>query len=265
MKLNSLLVAIFMLVTSITYANQESEYLDFFNRYQMLGDNFDIAVANLYSDDAEIIAVRTMPDGAEQTLKVDGKKWKQMIIDSMEIGKQRGDKSEFSDVTISVKNNKARISASRYAFVKCFNDTRYYMIVSKNKNGELQILKESMESPRISKCDNTANNDLALVLQGTAKMTNKQLPIMVDDETKLERVSSEGNTLTYHYELVNYISTELDADALAHSIKPMVTQQTCSMAKLKSILYQGGSVSYQYNGKDKKPILIVNINNNSCN
>ena len=30
-----------------------------------------------------------------------------------------------------------------------------------------------MESPTLSNCDDTAKNDLALVLQGAVKMTNK--------------------------------------------------------------------------------------------
>ena len=65
-----------------------------------------------------------------------------MIIDSMEIGKQRGDKSEFSDIKIVIDKNKARITASRYSTLKCFKDKRYYMIVSKKTNGNLQIIEE---------------------------------------------------------------------------------------------------------------------------
>jgi hypothetical protein len=264
MKLSSLIVSVFVLLVSIAHAAQKSEYHEFFNKYQSLGHNFDVSVANLYSDDAQIIAVRKMPDGIEQTLKVDGKKWKQMINDSMEIGKQRGDKSEFSDIKIVVDKNKAKITASRYSTLKCFKDTSYYMIVSKKTNGNLQIIEEFMESPVLSKCKNTAKNDLALVLQGAVKMTNKQLPVMVDSDTKLERTSSEGAMLIYHFELVNYLSTEIDAQVLEQSLKPLVIQQTCTMPNLTPVVNQGGTVSYRYNGKDKKQILVINIDKNSC-
>lgn len=253
-----------ILFSSATHAAQESEYLKFFNKYQSLGDHFDTAVSQLYSDEAQIIAIRKMPDGIEQTMEVKGKKWKQMIIDLMEIGKQRGDKSEFSNIKIIVENNRAKITATRYATVKCFNDSRYYMIVEKENNGELKIVEEFMESPSQSKCANTSKNDLSLVLQGSVKMINKQLPIMVDSDTKLLKTSSDTSTLIFHYVLVNYLSTELDTAVLEQNLRPMLIQQTCTMPNMKPVLDQRGSISYSYNGKDQKQIITINVDKSSC-
>jgi hypothetical protein len=100
-KFINTVVAIFMvLVASVAYANQESEYLRFFEKYQALGDKFDIAVADLYSDDAKVIAVRLMRDGTKQTFEMDGKKWKQLIADTMELSEKLEDKNSFDDVKI---------------------------------------------------------------------------------------------------------------------------------------------------------------------
>jgi len=76
-------------------ASTEAEYIEFFDKYQALGKNFDVAVTELYSDDAKIVVTSNMLDGIEQTMKIGGKQWKQMAADAMEIGKQRGDVSEF--------------------------------------------------------------------------------------------------------------------------------------------------------------------------
>ena len=111
MKLKILTIFIILILSVSVKASQESDYLKFFKDYQSLGDNFDTAVIQLYSDDANIIVVRKMPDGVERTLKIDGLKWKQMIADTMEIAKQRGDKSEFSDIKVVVEKDKAKITA----------------------------------------------------------------------------------------------------------------------------------------------------------
>lgn len=260
-KIFALLICLF---STATHASSESEYIEFFERYQALGDSFDVEVAELYSDEANIIAIRKMPDGIEQTMKVEGKKWKKMISDSMELGKQRGDRSEFSNVKVSVNENRAKVTANRYATVKCFNDSRYYMIIEKGGNKKFQIVEEFMESPLQSSCTNKPSNDISLVLQTSVKMINKQLPIMVDSDTKLEKTSSEGNTLIYHYVLVNYLSTELDPLALEQNLRPMVTQQTCTMPNLKPVVDQGGSISYRYTGKDQKQIIAIDIDKSSC-
>lgn len=260
-KISVLLICLF---STATYASSESEYINFFEKYQTLGNSFDVAVSELYSDQAMIIAIRKMPDGIEQTMKVEGKKWKQIIADSMDAGKQRGDISEFSNVKVSVNENRAKVTANRYATIKCFNDSRYYMIIEKGDNNKLQIVEEFMESPLQSSCTNTPKNDISLVLQASVKMINKQLPIMVDSDTKLEKTSSEGSTLIYHYTLVNYLSSELDAGALEQNLRPMVTQQTCTMPNLKPVVDQGGSISYRYSGKDQKQIIAIDINKSSC-
>ena len=243
MKLK-LLAAFSILILSVCVnATQKSDYLKFFNNYQKLGNSYDVAVAELYSDDAKVVAVRKMQDGIEQ---------------------KRGDKSEFKNIHISSENDKAKITASRYSTEKCFHDNHYYMVVGKGKNGELQIIEEHMESPVQTNCKTKPKNDLSLVLQGSVKMINKQLPIMVDSDTKLEHASSQGNTLIYHYELVNYMSSDINAEVFEQNLKPIVIQQTCTMPNLTPVIEQGGTVSYRYNGNDDVHILSINVDKSSC-
>jgi len=231
-------------------AATEKQYIDFFKKYESLGQAYDASVSELYSDKAVLRALRKMPDGKNRILQMDGSKWKSAIKDTMEIAKQRGDQSEFSNISVSVDGNKAKISASRYSTIKCFTDNKYYMQVEEQSDGTLQIIEESMESPMESSCKNTANNDLDLVLQGAAKMLNKQLPLMVDSDSKLVKATAEGKTLTYHYTLIKYSADDLDPEALKETLKPMVTQQTCTMPNLRPVVDKGATIRYQYNGND---------------
>jgi hypothetical protein len=265
MDIRLLIACITLSACSNAYAAEPPEYLDFFKKYQVLGDSFDPSVTQLYSDDAVILAFRDTGDGVEQTLKMDGKKWKELLTDSMKLAEQRGDRSEFSDIAVHVENNRAKITANRYSTIKCFHDKKYYMVIAEKGDGTMEIVEEAMESPAQSYCENGAKNDLALVLQGAVSMLNKQLPQMVDEDTKLEKASSEGNTLIYHYVLVNFPASQIDPSALQESIEPMILQQTCSAVNLKPVIDQGGSISYRYSGNDDALIVAVNVDRSRCN
>jgi hypothetical protein len=138
------------------------------------------------------------------------------------------------------------------------------MVVNKNENGDLQIVEEFIKSIAHSNCEEKADNELALMLEGTAKISNKQLPIMVDEDSKLERLSSNDNSLIYHYTLVNYDAAELDAEVLEQTLKPLVVKQLCTNLSLKPVLDKGGVIVFQYAGKDKVEILNLSVNGDSC-
>lgn len=251
-------------LTGFCEEGEISKYRSFFEHYQQLESNFDTAISNLYADEAKITAIRKFPDGVEQKMTVPGIQWKQIVVDSMEIAKKRDDRSEFSNIAVHLNAEGAKITASRYAISKCFTDHNYYMVVQSTDSGQLQIIEEFIESPSVSNCKDTSTNDLSLVLQGAAALANKQLPVMLDSDTKLEEVSAEGNTLIYHYQLVNYLASELDAAAFGDNIRPMLAQQTCSLPNLKPVLSQGGSIAYRYNDKDQVLLVELVIDQASC-
>jgi hypothetical protein len=250
---------------SSVYAAGTAEYLDFFNKYQTLSNSFDISVTQLYSDDAVILGTRKMNDGIEQKLKMDGKKWKEILSDSMKISEQRGDRSEFSDIAVHLEKDRATITADRYSTLKCFHDKKYYMVVAEKGDGAMEIVEEAVESPVQSYCENGSKNDLALVLQGTVAVVNKQLPQMVDNDTRLEKASSDGNTLVYHYMLVNNPASAIDPAALQKTVEPMILQQSCAAPNLRSVIDQGGSLLYSFNGNDNAFIVAVKVDRSRCN
>ncbi len=257
-------ILIFLLLSSTANAADESDYFKFFEKYQTLGDSFDTSVVNLYADDAEITSIRKMPDGIEQLMKIEGRKWKEMIVDTMDIGKQRGDTSRFTDIKIAIDSDRAKISANRYATIKCFDDKNYYMVVEERANNELRIVEEFYETPIQSKCISTPKNDLSLLLKATVKVVNKQLPVMIDGETKLEKTSSEDKTLIYHYVLINYLSTEVNEDAIDQNIRASIIENICTKPSLKPVVDKGGTISFRYSGKDKKHIFSIDVDKSSC-
>lgn len=240
------------------------KYMDFFKQYESLGHAFDPTVADMYSDEATIHTIRKTPDGVEQTLKMDGSKWKELIISTMEISQKRGDKNEFSNIAVAMDGDVAKIMASRYSTIKCFTDDRYYMRVKKQSDGVLRIIEEFSETPLESSCRTTKKDDLELFLKHVVKVANKQYPIMVDADTKLEKTSSEGKTLTYHYTLVKYTADELNAQIFEQNMMPDLLKHTCADSSLRNVVDKGGMIVFQYNGKDQNGVSSMNIKESDC-
>jgi len=161
------LVSLFcVMAASTSHAADKAEYLAFFNEYQRLISEFDVSVNKMYADDAKIMGARKKPDGTEESMTIDGVRWKTIILASMERAKKLGDRSEYSQVAIDVNGDEARISANRYSHLDCFHDKRFYIVVKAIGDNQLQIVEQFMETPAQSSCEeSTANSSSAILWQ----------------------------------------------------------------------------------------------------
>lgn len=245
-------------------AEEPGKFDTFFTEFQTLNQQFDVAVADRYSDDAKITSIRVQPDGTEKTNEFDGKKWKQLIRDLMGLAKERGDSSKYDNVKVTVEGDTAKITASRYSVLKCFQDDDYYVVV-KASDERMEIIEEFSKGPQQPACENAPKeDDLALILRATVLAVSKNLPVMLDSDTKLDKISSEGNVLIYDYELVNFLSTDVDKVGLNAGLSTNLVKQVCSTPGLKSIMEKGGTLSYRYSGKDKLPVTELRIDLKNC-
>jgi len=148
----ALISIICLLVASTSHAANNAEFLEFFNEYQRLISEFDVSVNKMYADEAKIMGARKKPDGTEESMTIDGARWKTIILSSMERAKKIDDRSDYSQVVVDVNGDEAKISANRYSHVDCFNDKRFYMVVKAIDN-QLQIVEQFMETPAQSSCE----------------------------------------------------------------------------------------------------------------
>lgn len=140
------------------------KYMDFFKKYVSLSHAFDPMVADMYSDEATIHAIIKMQDGVEQTLKINGSKWKELVVSSRKIRQKLGDKDEFSNIAIAIDGDIAKITATRYSTIKCFMDDKYYMRVKTQRDGVLRIIEEFAETAVESNCKTTEKDDLEIFI-----------------------------------------------------------------------------------------------------
>ncbi len=244
-------------------AAEDSEYLEFFQRYDALYQSFDPEVIDLYSDQVVVSAVQILPDGGQRTLQLKGEQWKEMLRDSLGLAKKRGDRSEYTNIAVEHLEDGARITADRYSTVKCFQDDGFHLRVRKEADGQLRIVEAAMQSPMQTRCEGS-ENDVELVLQGAVDMLSKQLPIMVDQDTQLKRVSSDGKVLTLHYVLVNITVEELDLEAYAEAMRPALLQNSCTVPSFKGLIDQGGRLAYSYRDRDGREIYNLQLGAEDC-
>jgi hypothetical protein len=258
---------IFLLSFSIQ-ASESTEVEAFFKRYVALSDAFDTSVAELYLDAAKIHSYRRYPTGLEREFEMPGSQWKTLIVKLMSIAKQRGDTNKFSNMKSYPDGNKIKIKADRYSVLKCYTDHGYYMIIEKNEKNEFRIVEEYCETQPQSDCTNGANassDDLQSLLYKAESQLKGRLPLMIDDDTRLDSVKVLTGLFQYQYTLVNDAIEDLDEKTFRSIVTPIVIKQACTMPNLKPLVVRGATISFIYNDKNGKTISVINVTKNQCN
>ena len=93
------------------------------------------------------------------------------------------------------------------------------------------------------------------VLLKASTQINKTLPLAVDTDTRLDRVSAvPGRHFIYHYTLVALNSRDIGNGNFDTLFKPQLKSRLCDSADMKNFLKNGVTISYLYKGKDGEPI-----------
>lgn len=102
-----------------------------------------------------------------------------------------------------------------------------------------------------------------LVAKAAAEL-NKQLPKMIDRETRLDSVvaRADGGLFTYNYTLVNYNANSISAAALI-SIENAVVNTTCSEQD-SNLLKKNVALEFRYRSADGYLVKAFTIPPKSC-
>lgn len=94
---------------------------------------------------------------------------------------------------------------------------------------------------------------------------NKKMPILVDNETRLDRVSAEpGPQFIYHYTLLSVSSKDVNSEEFYKLAKPQLKSRLCGNTEMQSFLKSGVSISYMYRGSDGRAIGGVKFAPSEC-
>lgn len=98
----------------------------------------------------------------------------------------------------------------------------------------------------------------------TSQQINKQLPMMVDSETRLDVTMCAGKHVAYKYTMINLSETEIDKIDFANQVKAILVKNQCSNENMIKMLKM--DVRYNYTYLDRNGILLaaININKSHC-
>lgn len=268
MKLKAFLLLLYLLFlsgcsTTIVKENENLEkdrVLTFFHNHNRLSENFDHSLLDNYKDTAKIHANRNNP---KTKYKISGLYLKKFGKRFVESARKRGDISTYSNIKVSFSGKQVIIKADRYSKLQNFTDTSYYMVVEKNTKGRYKIVEEYGETKDIIS-KNSRIEDIIFVLEQRFEKTRKQLPKMVDRNTRFDNVFIKGNKIKYLFTLVNESKDILNSNSFKTSMTSLLAQRICK-SSIKSFLKEGIVIEYTYCDKNNKFITLINISDESCN
>ena len=101
-------------------------------------------------------------------------------------------------------------------------------------------------------------------LQDIAEGANEQLPVMVDEMTKFEKVTASDKTLEKHYKLVSLRKEDLDMGAFKVQMEKSIVSQSCNNQQSKNLFSSGVSEWSTYYDSDGDHLLTVKVSSGQC-
>lgn len=84
---------------------------------------------------------------------------------------------------------------------------------------------------------------------------NRNMPIAVDGDTRLDKVSAEpGQQIAYHYTMLNLRSKDVNTTNFYKTFRPTLQKRVCGSDDLKLFFRNRITVAYAYRGKDGEDI-----------
>jgi len=92
----------------------------------------------------------------------------------------------------------------------------------------------------------------AVFLNEVASSINKQLPMMIDKETRLDVVFGMKKNITYKYTLVNIKQSDFTAKQIENALKENIKNSVCTNPKVRIYPEHGVNMNYSYYSKKGK-------------
>ena len=105
----------------------------------------------------------------------------------------------------------------------------------------------------------STNDNINDILVASAKQINKNLPMMVDQETRLDFTMALKHKFLYKYTMVNFKTEELDSNYVYETMKPILVKNVCTNEDMKAFVEYKIPVQYSYYGNDGGKISSVTV------
>ncbi len=263
--MNKIILIFSLFCASSCFAiHPDQEYMEFLKRYEELANLNDAKEMDMYADDAKITIKGISSDGIERSMSMSGKKAKEFYLENMEIIKKIGSQIKFSNVKVVRGHNSTKINASRYSNEKCYTDNDYNMIVTKKADKKLYITEEYLTIPQENLCREGIKDDLALQLSLYANVMQKNLPMQVDRETNLEKITAQDKDLMFVFRFIHFTANDFSKEQWEISGVPQLIQNVCKDIPMKERLDKGAQFNFKFYYSDYTPITDIKMTKQDC-
>jgi len=112
-------------------------------------------------------------------------------------------------------------------------------------------------------CKQATDSVVEALMEQEAKKFNKNGPIMVDEETRIDSIHiADGRKLEYCYTLVNYAKEDLDVKIFRSNLEPTLKKTVMEMEALSKLKDAEVIFSYNYFDKAGKPVTEIVVGPN---
>lgn len=126
------------------------------------------------------------------------------------------------------------------------------------KNGE------SIANKKPPKADPPSDAEIEDALAESARRLNRNLPMMVDKNLRLDRLVGGNKTLQYHYTLVDHDASAVDTAEFRRGMRARLVSEVCEDEEMGFLLENGVQYLYRYQGKDQREIATISIRASDC-
>ncbi len=105
---------------------------------------------------------------------------------------------------------------------------------------------------------------LAEQLETIAESANAGTPVLVDEQTRLDRVWSTATSMNYDYTMVNHRANEISTAVFEANMRPLLTSHYCTNTELAWFKENGVPLAYNYRGKGGVPFSSIRVAVSDC-
>ncbi len=107
--------------------------------------------------------------------------------------------------------------------------------------------------------------NISELLVQTANMMNKNLPMMIDQDTQWDSsFAGPGKMLSYNYTLINYSATQIDGTEFARNIRTPLANTICTNPATQIFPQEGVLLNFNYYDNTRNLIARVKVEPSDC-
>ena len=146
MKKVLFLLVLFLSTSVAVFADNQTEAVEFFNKYVNAANTYSQELPSFYSPKARIIRRVIKPDGELVDKETDVARYVSEMKKSQALAKMRKYKNNYSDIkAVKINNNTYKVTALRQPTGETYK-LKTYMVLEKQANVNWQIIEEMMQT-----------------------------------------------------------------------------------------------------------------------